>query len=415
MKRNNRLLEIALLGAIAVALFLALIWLTRLEGVAETPQSVGSTNSTGPRGAQALYRWLQKSGFHVTRVGEQDAFPPRDADVLFMINPNGDFPEAQAGSVRNWVEDGHTLVLAMDRPLADLGLGGDTSEHPMLRELAIGLLYTPGYSSTVPVAQPLFNNPPVSQIRMPGSFSLGLPITGTLVLASAQGESGSRLPLAAMLKIGNGTAYVLAGGYLMSNVGLGDEDNGAFIYNIVRQSSGRSVAFDEVHHTTSEGGDIMALFTRNPWGWAIIYAALLLGAYVVWSARRLGPPLPEQTPDQRRPTSDYVHAVAGLFRRARKPGYAAERYLRFFKRTLSRHAELDPYLTDARFVQSLSERGRHAFNPDEMLRAVEHLRRLEGVGEGRLTSENVEMETLQAIREAERVRREALGLGPSEG
>jgi hypothetical protein len=235
------------------------------------------------------------------------------------------------------------------------------------------------------------------------------------VLASAQGDNGARLPLVAKHKLGAGTVYVLAGYNPLTNAGLSDLDNGAFIYNIVRQSGGSSIAFDEVHHTTSEGGDIVALLTRNPWGWAILYVALLLGVYAVWSARRLGPPLPEQTPDQRRPTSDYVHAVAGLFRRARKPGYAAERYLRYFKRTLSRHAELDPYLTDSRFVQSLYERGRHAFNPDEMLRAIEHLRGLEGVGEGRLTSENVEMETLQAIKEAERVRREALGMRPSDG
>ena len=107
--------------------------------------------------------------------------------------------------------------------------------------------------------------------------------------------------------------------------------------------------------------------------------------------------------------------MAGLFRRARKPGYAAERYLQFFKRTLSRHAELDPYLTDTRFVQSLSERGRHAFNPDEMQHAVQHLRELEGVGEGSSASEEVEMEAVKAVREAERVRKQALGMRSEEG
>jgi hypothetical protein len=96
-----------------------------------------------------------------------------------------------------------------------------------------------------------------------------------------------------------------------------------------------------------------------------------------------------------------------LFRRARKPGYAAERYLQFFKRTLSRHAELDPFLTDQRFVQSLAERGRYAFSQEEMARAIERLRRLEGGGSA---SQSVEAETLDAIREAEKVRRQALGL-----
>jgi hypothetical protein len=102
-----------------------------------------------------------------------------------------------------------------------------------------------------------------------------------------------------------------------------------------------------------------------------------------------------------------VTSVARLFRRARKPGYAAERYLRFLKRTLSRHAELDPYLTDANFVRSLGERGRHDFNQEEMLRAIERLRDLEGNASG---NEATEMEALRALREAERVRLEALGL-----
>ena len=87
--------------------------------------------------------------------------------------------------------------------------------------------------------------------------------------------------------------------------------------------------------------------------------------------------------------------------------------MQFFKRTLSRHAELDPYLTDARFVESLSERGRYAFNRDEMLRAIGRLRELEGIGEGRRASEEVDVETLKAMREAEKVRREALGLRDS--
>jgi hypothetical protein len=131
--------------------------------------------------------------------------------------------------------------------------------------------------------------------------------------------------------------------------------------------------------------------------------------YLLWSGRRLGPSLPVWAPDQRRPTSDYVRSVAALFRRARKPGWAAEHYLQYLKRTLSRHAELDPYLTDQRFVQSLAERGRHSFNQADLVHAIARLRQLEGGGSA---SEAVEAETLSAIRDAEKVRRQALGLRP---
>ena len=109
-----------------------------------------------------------------------------------------------------------------------------------------------------------------------------------------------------------------------------------------------------------------------------------------------------------------VTSVAGLFRRARKPGYAAERYLQFFKRTLSRHAELDPFLTDRAFVQSLAERGRYEFNTGEMEQAITRLRQLEGTGEGRGAADAAEMDALKAIREAEKVRKTALGMRENE-
>ncbi len=402
-RQDTRLTELAAIGISVVVLFAALIWLTGANGVAETPESVGSAVNSGPRGTLALYKWLERSGFQVERTSGEQRFPP-DADTLFMVNPNSDFPAGQAGTVRRWVQDGHTLVLAISRRATDVSaqLQG---RHPMLRELGIDLAFSPDYSDTVPVAQPLFGNPLVSFVKMPGAFTLSLPVSDTVVLASSKDDTGQRLPLAAMMRVGAGRVFIFSSDYPLSNEGIREEDNGAFVYNLAQQG-GRRISFDEAHHSQSTGGDLIALLTGSPWGWALIYGVLLVGAYTFWSVRRLGLPLPVPTPDRRRPTSDYVTSVASLFRRARKPGYAAERYLQFFKRTLSRHAELDPYLTDARFVQSLAERGRHDFNQEEMLRAIERLRQLEGNVSG---GEGTETDTLKAIREAERVRQEALG------
>ncbi len=404
-RSGSKLGDLAIIGVMIIALFAGLIWLTGQGGTPDTPESAGSSLSAGARGALALYRWLEKAGFQVERTQGGQQFPP-DVDTLFMINPNGDFPEGQAGSVRRWVEEGHTLVLALGGRAGDLSteLGG---EHPMLRELGVDVAVSAGYSSTVPLSQPFFNRPPLGNVDLPGSLSLDVPLSNTVVLASAKSDNGSRLPLAAVMKLGGGRVFLLAGDYPLSNEGIRQESNWALVYNMVQMSGGKRVAFDEAHHGQSVGGDLIALVTNNAWGWALIYGVLAIAAYVFWSARRLGPPVPVRKADQRRPTAEYVNSVAALFRRARKPGYAAERYLQYFKRTLSRHAELDPFLTDARFVQALAERGRHSFNQEEMLHAIERLRRLEGNATG---GESFEMATLKAIREAEKVRREALGL-----
>ncbi|MDQ3927862.1 MAG: DUF4350 domain-containing protein [Chloroflexota bacterium] len=406
---SARMSDLVIIAVTFLALFAVLLWLFGSQGVDEPPESVGSSHSTGPRGTLALYRWLERSGFEVSRTERGDTFPP-DADTLIMVNPNNDFPTGQAGTVRRWVEEGNTLVLALGGNLYDASIGlGD--KHPMLREFEIDVTPSYFFTDTVPMSQPAFGRPPVVQVGMPGSVVLALPLTGTVPLVTTTDAGGDRLPLAALMRVGEGRVFLLSTQFPLTNEGIREPGNGAFAYNMVQMAGGTRVSFDEAHHGATTGGDLVALLTSTPWGWALIYGAALGAIYFIWSARRLGPPLPVLTPDQRRPTSEYVTSVARLFRRARKPGYAAERYLRFLRRTLSRHAELDPYLTDSNFVSALGERGRHQFNQEEMLRAIQHLRDLEGNASG---NEATEMAALRALREAERVRLEALG-GRGEG
>jgi hypothetical protein len=401
--RRAPVAEIAALGLAVLVLIFGAAWLVGFEGVTETPESAGSSESSGPRGTLALYRYLERTGFSVSRARGNDAFPP-DADTLFMINPSGDFREGAAGSIRLWVEEGNTLVLTLGQELGDISTGLGAEQHPMLREFDIEHRFTGSYSATVPLAQPLPGALPVSRVRMPGEFTLEPP-PGSVVFISTR-EGDEHLPLAAMIPAGEGRVFVLATDYPLSNLGLGEADNGALAYNLAGFGGGRRVAFDEVHHNPSTGGDLIGIITGAPWGWALIYAAALSVIYVVWSARRLGPPLPVRSPDMRRPTSDYVRSVARLFRRARKPDYAAGEYTRHMKRTLARHAGMDPGTPDERFVPLFTERGRFPVDPAKMDEAMRELADISTYRGGT----SVEDDALAAIREAERLRREALGL-----
>src|SRR5438045_5197145 len=106
--------QLALLGVLLIAVFAVLLWLVGVEGVTETPESVGSSLSSGKRGTLALYRWLESAGFDVSRAQGNQQFPP-ESGTLVMVNPNNKFPEGQAGSVRRWVEDGNVLILSTGR------------------------------------------------------------------------------------------------------------------------------------------------------------------------------------------------------------------------------------------------------------------------------------------------------------
>src|SRR4051812_7833171 len=194
--------RLALLGVLIIAVFAVLLWLVGVEGVTETPESMGSSLSSGKRGTLALYSWLDSSGFEVSRVHGGEQFPP-ERGTLVMVNPNNEFPEGQAGSIRRWVEDGNTLILATGGRNGDLStsLG---SRHPMLREFGIDLDFTSNFSDTVPVAQPLFNDPAVDRVRLVGVWALTLPVSNTVVLASSKDSDGNRIPLAAVMTIGKG-------------------------------------------------------------------------------------------------------------------------------------------------------------------------------------------------------------------
>src|SRR5688500_489644 len=291
-KSQSKLTELSVLGIGLVVLLGAFIWLAGVGGVADTPESAGSSTSQGRRGTLALYRWLEQSGFEVSRVERGEQFPP-DADTLFMVNPNNDFPEGQAGGVKRWVEEGHTLVLAMSSDIQlTSGIGG---RHPMFREIDVDLDFAGSYTNTVSMAQPLFNRPPVSQVRIPGSFRLDVPLENSVVLVSSVDEDGERVPLAAMLRVGEGRVLVLASDYPLSNEGIREEENGGFAYNLAQMAGGSRVAFDEAHHgVAAEGGDVITLLTNNRWGWALLYGVWMVGVYLFLSARRLGPPQPDR-------------------------------------------------------------------------------------------------------------------------
>ena len=103
---STRLSDIAIIATTFLGLFAVLIWLVGSQGVEDTPESFGSSHSSGPRGTLALYRWLERAGFEVSRTERGDRFPPA-ADTLIMVNPNNDFPTGQAGTVRRWVGGQH--------------------------------------------------------------------------------------------------------------------------------------------------------------------------------------------------------------------------------------------------------------------------------------------------------------------
>ena len=96
-----------------------------------------------------------------------------------------------------------------------------------------------------------------------------------------------------------------------------------------------------MHHGFS-GTDLRTLLLSQPWGWALVYAGLALAIFLLLTGQRLGPPLAATDTTPRRGTMDYVVSLAGLFHRAGRTEWAADRYAAEFRRAIAAQGGLDP-------------------------------------------------------------------------
>ena len=136
---------------------------------------------------------------------------------------------------------------------------------------------------------------------------------GRLLIRDSGGEE---YPLAARYPHGSGEFIVVSDPRVFENLLIAREDNAVLAYHLLT-APGRTVVFDEFYHGLTIRGNPLYLVARFPFG--LITLAILL-AIGVWIWRRgvaLGPPLEARFPS-RRTVTEYVDAMARLFRRGRR-------------------------------------------------------------------------------------------------
>src|SRR5581483_10571383 len=103
---------------IIAGLFLALILFIAF-GPARQPQpndpAEATTHSSAPEGALALYTWVRDLGYDGRRLEYRNFALSDDDAALVMINPSEAVNRTQARAVLDWVSNGGTLILALDR------------------------------------------------------------------------------------------------------------------------------------------------------------------------------------------------------------------------------------------------------------------------------------------------------------
>ncbi len=296
-------------GALFVAGSIAIQLLTPVANDSALPS--GTTLSAAPSGALALSHWLEAEGYGVSRVRE---FPLPGAstglDALIVITPNNkEFTKEDAASVRAFVEGGGTLILASQRYDGTFAL----------RE-ALGITIDTGKATSAKTATPVgptLARPPVRTIALDSAATVAPSVpSDAAFLPRAANASGT---VVATVTRGAGRVHIIAGGHPLSNAGLPEEDNLALVQNLLAGLPvGARIGFDEYHHGYGLGNNIADRALRSPWGWTLLYLALLAFVAFALNGRRFGRPLPAPPVPPQAP-APYARALADRWRERCSP------------------------------------------------------------------------------------------------
>lgn len=370
MRRINPLYLLATILAIATIVF-------AFATVGSGPSSArtGSVYDDGPGGAAALRRYLEAMGADTTTVQGDRFAPDAAASVLFILGATEAITPADAEKVKTFVSAGGTAVLA-----TEVGL----LERPLLDafDLSITGLASPG---THRLASAVFADPPARTISVDRAGSLSL---GPKAIALA---TDGRTPIAAAVREGRGTFYVVASLGPFLAAGLAEADNARVALAMAHDAvvRGGTVAFDEYHHGAHPSTDVLVLMQSTWPGRALVFATAAGFLYLVLSGRRLGSPIPID-PRPARSSLEYIRGFAGLVRRSGRGEIARRRLRRDLRNGLARALGLDPEMPFDRILATLAaaDRERAAevravddalgrrLREDQLLRTVGQIERL---------------------------------------
>ncbi|MDQ3854968.1 MAG: DUF4350 domain-containing protein [Chloroflexota bacterium] len=321
--RPQRSWALWLAGAV---LLLAIGALTALSARQDTRSGLPtlSGHSSAPGGALALFRWTRKLGREVDYL-EYRPFRLETRDALLVsLRPFGPYKEQEVSELRRWLGAGGTLLLAVD------------AGSELVKQLGLSVERGQQFSRAVP-GQPTLVGPPVAEVVAPSTASVSAD-RGVPVLVTP--DSGQRVALVRRA-IGQGSVWLFTMPASLSNAHLERADNWKLYLNLLRDARPGRVLFDEYHHGRPEVVSLRALVLRERWGWALMYASLLVLVFLGFRGQRFGRPLqPSGYPS--RSAGEYVRSLGSLLHSTRQVEYLRQHYADRLSRDLRTAVGLPP-------------------------------------------------------------------------
>ncbi len=308
--------------------------------------------SNAPDGLLLLRLWLEEMGYDARMQSQMGFDLPSQPQSLLLVYPGSrEFTQNEAERLYKWVEAGNSAAFFLQG-----------SVDPELRaRFGFDLAAVDGFVRNQS-AQPLIADHKKVVIEG-GSLESVLNLedaeTAVTVLGTETGESQI-----AVQQIGEGTIWLFNGSFSFVNAQLSDsfgrQTRAAYFVPVLRTIPERAVVqLDTYHLFGSLLGDaqeitsIQGWLYYTAWGNATLFAALILGLYLLLQGRRLGPALPTSEEMRRREAAEYVVAMANLSRRSNVTADVAVYQKQRLKQQLGRPLHLGSDLADAEFVQAL--------------------------------------------------------------
>ncbi len=162
--------------------------------------------------------------------------------------------------------------------------------------------------------------------------------------------------------LGKGTIIALADAYPLTNLGIGEADNGLLLGNMARELSRLSpgkIAFDEYHlgfvQRDWSSVAIAKLILTGPWQWAVVQAIVVGILALYGGAVRFGSPR-DVTRKPRRQHREFAEAAGRLFDEAGATSLAAGTLYHYYRDRLCRRLQLEPKADNARLRQAVHDR-----------------------------------------------------------
>lgn len=289
-----------------------------------------ASNDSSRTGALALALWLERLGYQVDRLEPGSQVELRDGSILFVLEPVRPFSRLEAEATLGWVRRGGALVYVPSVRSAFAQISPALSADVLNDELGIAVRIGPT-AAEASAAFPFFTAPPASRFAVHTAEALDLRDDAWVPLIGTEGRT-----LVGTRQLGVGRVYVAVSDALFANSGIGEEDNAAFVLNILaRHPEARTVVLEEAHHAPAETPGLMDEMRAQPWGWAVIYAILLTMGFLFWAGRRFGPAVARPR-EPARSTGEYVTSFAGLLQRTRATEWTQRQLSQALRRRLAR-------------------------------------------------------------------------------